>query len=469
MIKSLLKILLILPILTRIAFSQQQQEIVVTGSKQVHHTVNGIPIDTVFGPVVITQGNVIITCSKAVRYIAENNAELIGNVVVKQDTLTITTEHGFYYGDQRKAESNSGVRLTDSKVVLTADSGKYFFDLDKAVFKSNVVLIDSSSRLTSDNLIYFKNEGKTIASNNVKIVETDNIIKADSLIHFRDSRISYAFNNVQISNSKNNTKIFGDHLEDYPNTSYTLIDKNPILTQIDSSYMVKPDTNTAGKIDSLRILQLDTLVIKSNRMEAYRDSLNIFKAEDSVKIVRSSFASKNDFTIYYRKEGKIITYKVNNNASQPVLWYQDSQLTGDSIVISIVGNKIKKMIINKNGFIVSHNELFPLRFSQISGDKLIIYLDDSGINETDVYGNVYSIYYLYDDNSPNGLVKTSSQSAKIYFVNKQVNNVKLYETPVSEYYPEIKVKNNELSFTLPGFVLFNDKPVKEKLLSRLIN
>ena len=469
MIKNLLKILLVIPILAGTAIGQQQNEIVVTGSKQVHHTINGVPIDTVFGPVVITQGNVIITCNKAVRYIAENNAELIGNVVVKQDTLIITTQHGFYYGDQRKAESNSGVRLTDSKVVLTADSGDYYFDLDKAVFKSNVVLIDSSSRLTSYNLIYFKNEGKTIASDNVKIIETDNIIKADSLIHFRDSKISYAFNNVRISNTKNNTKIYGDHLEDYPNTSYTLIDKNPVLMQIDSSYIIKANTNASGKGDSLRMLQLDTLVIKSNRMEAYRDTINIFKAEDSVRIIRSSFASKNDYAIYYRKEGKIITYKVKENSAQPILWYQNSQLTGDSIVITIVENKIKKMIINKNGFIVSHDELHPARYSQISGDKLVIYFDDAGISETEVYGNVYSIYYLYDDNSPNGLVKTSSQTAKIYFKDKQVNNVKLYETPVSEYYPEIKVKGNELSYTLPGFVIYNDRPVKEKLLTRKIN
>jgi len=460
----LLKIFLLFTVLAGVTFPQQQQTITVTGGKQVHHTINGESIDTVYGPVTITQGNVRITCDKAVRYVIENNAELIGHVVARQDTLTITTDHGFYYGDERKAESNSGVKLNDKKVILTADSGDYFFDLDKAVFKSRVKLVDTSSTLTSNRLTYFKNEGKTIAAGNVKIVETQNIIRADSLIHFRDSRISFAFNNVRIDNTANNTKIFGDHLEDYPNTSYTLIDKNPLLIQIDTSYINKIDTSKSGEIDTSKEMRLDTLVIKSRKMEAYRDTINIFKAEDSVKIVRGNFASKNDYSQYFRNQGKIITEKINPNAAQPVIWYEGSQLTGDSVAIFLNENKIKQMDVNRNAFIISYDEKYPLRYSQISGDKFIIHFGDDGIEETEVYGKVYSIYYLYDDNSPNGLVKSSSQTAKIFFKDKKVDQVKLYGTPMSEYYPEIKVTGNELAYTLPGFILYKDRPIKEELL-----
>ncbi len=464
---NLLKIFLLLFIITGTAISQQQETITVTGGKQVHHTINGESIDTVYGPVTITQGNVIITCDKAVRYVIENNAELIGHVVVRQDTLTITTDHGFYYGDERKAESNSGVKLTDKKVILTADSGDYFFDLDKAVFKSRVTLIDTSSVLTSSRLIYFKNEGKAIASGSVKIVESQNIIKADSLIHFRESKISYAFNDVRITNTTNNTKIFGDHLEDYPNTFYTLIDKNPILVQVDTSYENKIDTLASGNVDTSKVIKLDTLIIKCMKMEAYRDTINIFKAEDSVKIVRGSFASRNDFSKYFRNEGKIITEKIKQNSAQPIIWYENSQLTGDSVTIFLHENKINLMDVDKDAFIVSNDEKYPSRYSQISGDKFIIHFGDDGIEETEVYGKVYSIYYLYDDNSPNGLVKSSSQTAKIFFKDKKVDQVKLYGTPTSEYYPEVKVQGNELAFTLPGFVLYKNKPDKKELLESI--
>ena len=460
------RLFLIIFLLSGISYAQQQS-ITVTGGKDVFHNINGESIDTVYGNVVITQGNVIITCDKAVRFVSQNKAELIGNVVAKQDTLTITTDHGYYFGNDRKAESNSGVKLNDKKVILTADSGDYFFDLNKAVFKSRVTLIDTSSTLTSNELTYFKNEGKAIAVGNVKIVQSNNIIEADSLTHFRESRITFATNNVLIKNKSNNTKIYGDHLEDYPQKFYSLIDKNPLLIQVDSSYSYQPDTSLNDRKDSVKTLKVDTLVIKSKRLEAYRDTLNIFKAEDSVEIVKGSFASKNDYSEYYRNVGKIVTYKVNPKAGQPIIWFENSQLTGDSVIIFMHDNKIDLLNVNKNAFILSQNKNYPLRFDQISGDTLKIHFNESGIKETDVHGKVYSIYYLYDDNSPNGLIKSSSQTAKIYFEDKKVSQVNLYGTPNSEYYPEIKVKGNELSFTLPDYVFYNNRPTKEKLLSGL--
>ncbi|MHB1688516.1 MAG: OstA-like protein [Ignavibacteriaceae bacterium] len=466
MIIKKIKFFFIIFIFTGISFAQQQI-ITVTGGKDVFHNINGESIDTVYGNVVITQGNVVITCDKAVRFISENKAELIGNVVAKQDTITITTDHGYYFGNERKAESNSGVKLDDKKVILTADTGDYFFDLDKAIFKSKVKLYDTASTLTSNKLTYFKDEGKAIAVGNVKIIQKKNIIEADSLTHFRESGITFAYDNVKISNTSNSAKIYGDHLEDYPKKFYSLIDKNPLLIQIDSSYFFQKDTSSRNGKDSVKTLKIDTLLIKSSRMESYRDTINVFKAEDSVEIVRGNFASKNDYSEYFRSQGKIVTDKINDKAAQPIIWYDNSQLTGDSVTIFMKDNKINLLDVNRNAFILSQNIKYPNRFDQISGDKFIIHFDDNGINQTEVYGKVYSIYYLYDDNTPNGLVKSSSQTAKIFFEDKKVSQVNLYGTPNSEYYPEVKVKGNELSFTLPDYVFYNNRPTKEKLLSGL--
>ncbi len=451
-------------------FAQQQDLMEVTGSRGVYSTVNGEMMQEVFAPVVITQGNVRITCDHAIRYISRNVAELIGNVVATQDTLTITTSHGYYYGDERKAESNSGVELNDKKVVLTADSGNYYFNEEKAVFRSNVKLVDTSSTLTSNQLVYYKNTGKAIATGNVKIVESKDIIQADSLIHFRDSRITYADSRVRISNSANNSIIYGGHLEDYPAKFYTLITKNPLFIQIDSSYIQRIDTEkVSGSLDTSLVLQLDTLVIRSLRMEAYRDTINIFKAEDSVRIVRGAFASRNDYTEYFRNKGEIVTVKQGENAKLPIIWYDNSQLTGDSVLIFLKENKIKLLDVNGDAFILSQDEKYKDRFNQISGSRVKIHFGDDGIEETDVYGGVHSIYYLFEDNEPNGLTKSSSESAKILFENKKVSAVKLYGTPTSEYYPEKEVAGEELSFTLPGFFIRKNRPAKKELLGSTFN
>ncbi len=462
---NLLLIVSLFYLLLSSTFAQQQEYIIVNGDSLSGRMVNGESIRDVYGHVVLTQGNVRITCDHAIQYISQNNAELIGNVVATQDTLTITTSHGFYYGNERKAQSNSGVTLNDKKVILTADTGIYFFDQNRAEFNSNVKLVDTSSTLTSNLLIYYKDLGKAVAVGNVKIVESKNTIQADSLVHFRDSRITFAENHVKITSTSNNSIIYGNHLEDYPQKFYTLVTREPLFLQIDSSFYKSRDSlSGTEKIDSIKI---DTLIIKSQKMEAYRDTINIFKAEDSVQIVRGEFASKNDFTEYYRSLGKIVTKKISENSNQPIIWYDNSQLTGDSVTIFLKENKIYLLDVDKNAFILSQNQKFEKRYDQMSGSDIKIHFDDNGIRETDVYGGIHSIYYLYEEKDPNGLTKSSSDSAKIIFADKKVNEVKLYGSPTSEYHPENKVEGNELAFTLPGFIVYKNRPKKEELLSQL--
>jgi len=448
----------------------QGEYITVTGDSLTGHMVDGESIREVYGNVVLTQGNVVITCDKAIQFITRNDAELIGRVVVKQDSLTITTPHGFYYGGRRVAESHSGVKLDDKKVILTASEGEYFFNEDRAFFRKNVRLYDTTTTLTSDSLTYFQKENRAVAVGNVKIVDPENVIESDSLEHFRMTRISFADNNVKITNRKNNVVILGNHLEDYANKAYSIINEEPILVQIDTTYADSVRMDSLGTvIDTVRYKALDTLIIKSNYMEAFRDTINKFEARDSVQILRGIFASKNDYTIYYRNENKILTQKISPEANQPVLWYEYSQLTGDSVSIYLVQNNIRLLELDKNAFVVSQNPLYNSRFDQISGEKVKLNFEEKGLHSTEVEQNVYSIYYLYDDNKPNGLIKATSETALITILNKRVDVVKLSKSAKSEYHPEGMVKNNELSYTLPGFKIIPGRPVKEILLKGINN
>ena len=468
MTKNSLFIFLILTLFTKEFFAQQEDNYIkVVGKKMIGRTMSGEAIREVFGDVVVTQGNVRITCEHAIQNVSRNNAELIGNVVVTQDSVTITTESGFYYGDQRKAESNSGITLDDKKVVLTADTGEYFFRMDKAYFRHNVKLRDTVSTLTSNALTYFKDENRMIAVGNVKIINNETVITADSLEHFRDTGITFAYKNVKIKNSKNNVIIYGDHLEDYAKSDYTLVNLHPLLIQVDTIFTSGIDTLNNSIHPSNENYTLDTLIIKSKTMETFRDTSNIFQATDSVRIVRGQFASVNDLTIYYREDQKIITKKVGDEAKQPILWYGNSQLTGDSITIFIRENRIRLLDVDRNAFLLSQDSIYTDRFNQLSGSRLEVEFTGGDISKTEVYGDVHSIYYLFEDHTPNGLTKSSSESAIINFEDRKVNAVRLYGTPTSEYYPENKVKGKELSFTLPNYVHYNNRPTEKELLIQL--
>jgi lipopolysaccharide export system protein LptA len=438
------------------SFAQQNSErIKVLGDSLVGKVVNGESIREIYGNVKLTQGNVIITCNKAVQFLLKNDAVLTGNVIVKRDSLTITTSKGFYYGDERKTRSTSRIYLDDKKVILAADSGEYYFDEDRAFFQSNVSLDDSVMHLISDELIYYQKEDRAVSIGNVKIVDSSNEIKADSLEHFRSSKTSIADGHVRIRSLENNSRIFGDHLEDYPQRKYTLINENPLYMQFDSTYSADDE------------LIIDTLLIKAQLMEAFRDTVNIFKALESVKIVKGDFASLNDYTLFLRDDDIIITKKLSGKSNQPVLWYMNSQLSGDSITIYIADKKINRLDVNSNAFMLSQNKKYSFRYDQTSAKDINLFFADNKLNRANFTESVLSIYFLYEDELANGLTKSSAKNVTIVFEKNEVSEVRLYGSPQSDYYPENQVTGNEKSFTLPVFKFYNNRPVKEDLLEQI--
>lgn len=438
-------------------YSQSEDDkIIVIGDSLVGMVVEGESIREVIGNVKLSQGNVVVNCNKAIQYLARNEAELIGNVIAKQDSLTLKTEKGFYFGNLRKTKSTSGIILDDTEVILSADSGEYFFDEARAFFQTNVKLIDSTTTLMADELTYFKNLDKSIATGNVSINDRDNVIKADTLTHFRKTKFSLADGNVSIKNLRDNLTIHGSHLEDDGQLKYTLINKNPLLMQVDTTFNTEEDS-----VDKISI---DTMLIKSEMMESFRSGTNVFKATDSVKILRGGFASVNDLTTYYRDEEKIITDKIREDATRPVLWYENSQLMGDSITIYLEDGQIKNLLVNNNSFMLSQNKIFDKRFDQSSSDSVHLYFSNNRLERAEFSGKVQSIYYLYDDDVPNGIVKSTAHNAVIVFLENEIDQVRLFGSPTSEYHPEVKVEGLERTFTLPKFVLKENRPLKKDFL-----
>ncbi len=454
-------ILVFIFLITAFGFAQEaNQRITVTGDSLVGRVVNGETIREVIGNVVLKQGNVTVTCNKTIQNISRNEAELIGNVIVLQDSLTLKTSSGFYFGNSKKTRSTTGLVMNDGKVTLSADSGEYFFDEDKAIFETNVKLVDSLTTMTSDNLIYYQKEDRAFATGNVKVTDETSVIFSDTLDHNRKTGYSIADGNVRIINPENHTTVFSGHLENDSQKKYSFINENPVLLQIDTTY------NTEN--DSSDIERIDTLIIDAKVMEAFRDSTKLFKAIDSVKILRAEFSSVNDITLLYRDSDIIVTYKLKKDSSaQPVLWYDNSQLTGDSVTIYLEDNKIHKLDVDENSLMLSQNADYKERFDQTSSDSIRMFFRGNNIDRSEFFGNVYSYYFMFDNEKPNGLTKSTSNSATIFFKDNEVDEVKLFGSPNSEYYPEVKVKGLEKTFTLPRFVFYQNRPNKNELLKNI--
>jgi lipopolysaccharide export system protein LptA len=442
------------------SFAQQEDEnIVVIGDSLFGKIINGESVREVVGNVTLKQGNVTVTCDKAIQYLARNEAELVGNVVARQDSLTLITARGFYFGNLRIAKSSDRITMDDMKVVLSADSGVYYFNDSRAFFQSNVVLKDSLTILFADEMTYYKKEDKSVAVSNVKVIDNKSELRADTLVHFRKNKTSIADGNVLLKDFDENTTIFANHLEDYGKKKFTLINENPLLLQIDTTFTTE--------IDSTEKITIDTLLISCKLMEGYRDSTDLFKAIDSVKIIRGGFASRNDLTILLRSEDRLITKKIDEDAASPVLWYENSQLTGDSISILLEGNDLKLLEVYGNAFMISQNTNFSDRFDQSSSTNTKMHFENNKLFKAEFDEKVQNIYYLFEDEKPSGLTKSASMSAVILFEEEEVSEVRLYGSPTSEFYPEEKVSGLERTFTLPKFAFYENKPAKKEMFGNL--
>ncbi len=436
------------------ALAQQSGQMVIVGKSFTGKKVNGMTIREFIGNVVITQKDVRITCDRAIQNLDENKAELIGNVIVKQDTITIKTPRGFYFGNEKKAYSYSGIFLDDGHVNLTADSGYYFSEKESASFFGNVKLIDSSRTLLSDSLFYFSKKDSSLATGNVVLQDSASTIFSDSLVYLTRNKFTDARGKVKIKNKKEAITIFAERLLNYPDSNYTLLLGRPLLMKIDTVKNAEKDS----------VVREDTLFLSANKMESYSVPASLLIAKDSVLIVRRNFASVNKITFFYRGENKILTFKRNDEEQPPVIWQENSQLTGDSIAISIKNNSLKRIDVFGNAVIISKNKGYDYRFDQLSGDTLKMFFDKGELKKTFVTGNVLSIYYLYDKGKAEGLIKSSGDAAKIFFQKNQVSKVKFYGQPESDYHPEKLIEGEEQSFTVPAFYLYKNKPSRRKVI-----
>ncbi len=447
MAKSALKIFSIL-LLTMFNIDGQTSEkrLTIIGDSLKGKVVNGESIREVIGNVIITKDDVKITCNKAIQYLARNEAKLIGNVIIVQDSVTIKTERGRYFGKTELTIADTTVHLNKIGMNLIADRGRYNLSTKIARFYGDIKFKDASTELTSDSLFYNEVNEKIFALGNVIVLDSVSVVKADSLIHFRKTKFTNGFGNVQITSKESNLTIFGDTLVDNKEKKIMQVSGNPFLRQIEKL------TNN----------QFDTLFIQSKTMEVNSDSTKELIAKDSVKIIRGDFLSKNDYTIYNQSE-ELITILRQEEKLAPILWYENSQIVGDSIYIKMDSSKIKSVNIFYEAILISEDSTYEFRYNQMSGDTIKLSFTDGKLSETDVKGNVLSIYYMYEENEPNGLLKSSAKQIKILFEENKVSDVKMYGEPMSEFHPENLVEDNEKGFTLPSFILYKNKPDKNKL------
>lgn len=404
------------------------------------------PLTYLLGKVSLSQGNVQVTCDEAIQNSELNTVILKGNVVIIQGNGQINAPYVEYYGNSGIAVAPNGIRLNDKNSVLTALYGEYSTQSYSAFFKNSVKIIDPKALIESNIAMYNRKSKISIAIGNV-VFETDSVVLySDSLYYNPVDKKSSAFGQVLLGAKYSKSLLEGDSI------FYSISEQSSIVMGYPNAMYIDTTKDSKGNIDTLFITG-DTLF--GNR---YNETDEVI-AKGNASAIRSTFFSISDSL-------KIISFHLNDTLlskfiGRPIIWYDSTQLTGDSIVTTTHSNELELIKSFRNSFLLSKSNIEYIdRIDQVKGDSISIVFKSDSLHSVYSDGNAQSLYYSYTDELPDGCAKNIADNINIQFIENKPDVINWEGGIRGEYIPEKFVETNPTILNLQGFRVDYSKPKK---------
>jgi len=441
-------------------------------------------IQILAGNVRLKQGNSIFECDSCVITKRINLFEAFGNVHINDsDTANVYSDHLRYLTDRKIAYLDGNVKLTDGKgvlttptleydmntkvgiyrnggrvvnkeTVLTSDEGYYYADIKDVYFKKNVKLKDPSYDLQSDSLLYNtgteivrfiaetlvkdstnrtiktregfydKRTGKAEFGQHPIITDKDIQVTGERIISDDSLGITQIFGRGIIVDTANKTTVIADTIfYNKKNESFLAFAKPlMIVEQEQDSIFIAADTLFSARLTDLygakdSVVKKDTLkgvkIVDTNP----KDSTNrYFEAFRHVRVFSDSLQSVCDSLFYSFKDSVFRLY------DDPVVWSNENQVTGDTILLFTKNKKADRMQVFKNSFIASY--IKPEIFNQVSSTRMDAYFIDGNIDSVRARGSAECVYYIQDEDSAfTGINQSNAELMDVYFKEKEIQRV----------------------------------------------
>jgi lipopolysaccharide export system protein LptA len=473
----------------------------------------------IVGTVKMRQGTALFYCDSCVMNNNKKTFEAWGNVrIVDADTATITSNHLRYLTDKRIAYFDGNVRMNDGhaslttpdleydmetnigvyknggkvingKSTLTSKEGHYFADLKDVFFKRNVVFNDPATHIETDSMIYntesrttrfvaqtlirdssgrtirtkegYYNQqtGKAEFGQRPEIIDGDLSVQGNT-IRFDDSTGIYvAEGNAIVRNLKDGTTTIGGIIIGNKKTEAFLATRKPlmIIKQENDSIYISADTLFSARLtDKFGMDSIIVDTLKGTKVAAMneKDSTNrYFEANGHVRIFNDSLQAVCDSMFYSFKDSTFRLY------DDPVVWANQSQITGDTILLYTKNKKADKLQAFENGFMI--NEVEPNVYNQIKSIRIDGWFIDGNIDSVRADGYAECVYYIQDEDSAyTGVNQSKSDVIDIYFENKELERVVFRSEVTGTIWPIRQKGPSEMQ--LPGFKWLEERRPKTK-------
>ena len=429
------------------------------------------------GDVIFTQGDSLQMTCNTIEYDGKTKTAIaIGNVDLKKSDMTLKTEKLNLDRVNDKAFYNTKGIVVDSASTLTSQRGTYFMAENKYRFTSDVTILNPKYIVNSEQLDYFtelkqaylygnskiKGENYTIFcergfydmqrekgvfKENATLYYDDKIIKGDSLYFESEHDYASASKNVSIVDSINNSIITGHYAEIFKAKDSAIITRRAMAINIvdQDSLFIHADTLVATGPQEKRILRgyYDVRILKSD-IRGRSDSLYLDQSIGLTKLLSRPLTNQQE---------QIFT-EADRNGANPVLWFGESQMSGDKIFLlsDLVTRKLDSLKITGNIFIIEKDTLSVDGYQQIKGGILNGAFKEGRLDNIVITKNTEMVYYLYNDEDLQliGIDKTTCSALQMNFNDGQIENITFLVSPNGDVYPEEELPLNDR--TLKGFI-----------------
>ncbi len=393
-------------------------------------------------------------------------AEFFDNVKLMDDSTTLLTEYltydrnlhlacypdsattyrgdktlisciGYYRDDLKEFSFFEKVEVTSPKYQMYTDTLYYNTDIEKMWFEGPTTIINKENVLEGTHGYYLVDEDFVYLDERPFMYNENQQIRSDSIFYDRNIGLAQAYSQVDMIDTSYKIIMRGDYAEMWENKGLSFA--------TDSAYAISYDGG-----DSLYI-HGDTLFMYFDKQKEEAKKLI---ARRNVRFFKSDLQGKCD-TLTYLVEDSIIRMRV-----EPILWAEDSQMTGTDIDIKVKENSVEWVLQKGNAFIISQDTIEG--FNQIKGTDITSHFKEGDIHHVNVDGEkAETIYWIRDDEGGLiGIDVSNSETMVIEMENQSVSIIKSFKAISETMYPETDL--SESNRYLQGFKWHEEARPKDK-------
>ena len=402
-----------------------------------------------FGNVHIIVNDSINIYSKLLKYNGETKfAELFHDVVLKDDSTVLKTQYMTYDRVGHLATYPDKGTITRNDKKLVSKKGYYRDDIKVLYFRKDVVGTAPDYKIVSDTLVYDTENEMMYFYGPTNIYNKENTLIGNYGWYNTETEFVYLDRRATLKNKEQS--MTADTMYYNKSTGYAKALSNVIVEDTSYKAILKGEYGemwrNLGKCmmtDNLRAIyyeETDTLFAKADTMYVFFDTLNNevkrIKAFYNVRFFRNDIQGKCDSMHY------VVTDSMIYMREKPVIWADNSQLSGDSINVKIKKEAIENLLMYPNAFVIQEDSISG--FNQVKGKQITAFFKENELNNMFNEGNAETIYWLRDDDgSLIGINFSQSSQMDIIIKNRQISNIKYYKNIKETLYPLEQLNDNQ--------------------------